>query len=225
MKTHCKILALGSALLGTAALGTSSAQAQPAMIQQMRTAGMQLRPVIDANLDRMFILHAAQGNMFEVMSGQLALRKSRNPGVRMVAQTLITGHSAAQRDLAKVAQAKGVALPPNPGPMNLAVYRTLSTLRGAAFDKAFMGGQVDAHEKTIVLFEHEMMSGQDPRAKAHATNKLPDIIGHTAMIYTVARQVGAPGVNLRPPTVLQSATQANARMMSGMRMTPGMGRM
>ena len=224
MKTHCKILALG-ALLGTASLSTPSAQAQPAMMQRMKAAGMQLRPAIDANLDRIFMLHAAQGNMAEIMTGQLALRRSRNAGVRQVAQTLITGHSAAQRDLTTIFRAKGMTLPPNPGVMNTATYKMLSGLRGAAFDKAFMGAQVEAHEKTITLFEHEMMAGQDPRAKAHATNKLPDIIGHTAMIYTVAKQVGAPGINLRPAAVLQAATRANATMMGGTMMAPRPGMM
>ena len=213
MKTYCKTLMLGGALLAsTFSLGTNAANAQPAM-QSMRMAGMELRPQIDANLDRVFMLHAAQGNMAEIMTGRLALRKSRNAGVRRVAQTLITGHTMAQRDLAKTFRVRGMALPTKPGVMQQATYNMLSRLSGSAFDKAFMAAQVEAHEKTIVLFEHESMTGRDALARAHATNKLPDIIGHTAMIYTVAQQVGAPGITMRPAAVLQAAARANMRMM------------
>jgi predicted outer membrane protein len=217
MKLSCKTLVLGGALLASFSCGAPATQAAPAMME-MKMAGMQLRPVIDANLDKMFMLHAAQGNMAEIMTGQLALRKSRNAGVRMVAQTLIAGHSAAQKDLAKHFAAMGMPMPRDPGAINKAVYKNLSGLRGRAFDRAFMAGQVEAHEKTIVLFEHESMSGKNEVARAHARNKLPDIIGHTAMIYTVAKQVGAPGINLRPAPVLNAAARANRQMMDGMKM-------
>lgn len=221
MKINCKSGMFGGALAVTAlALGTMQAQAQPSMAQ-LKTAGMQLRPVLDANLDKLFMLHAAQGNMAEVMTGQLALKKSSNAGVREVAKTIIMGHSMAQKDLAKLFQAKGMMMPKDAGPMNMAVYKVLSGLRGAAFDKAFMGGQVGAHENTIVLFEHETMAGRDAAVKMHAMNKLPDIIGHTALIYTVAKQVGAPGIDMRPAPVKQTAMQATMPMMkmkSGMMM-------
>lgn len=217
MMKHCKTLMLGGALAAsTLLIGAPAAQAQPQSpaMTNMRMAGMQLRPQIAANFDRLFMLHAAQGNMAEIMTGQLALRKSRNAGVRMVAQTLITGHSMAQKDLAKTFKVRGMAMPTKPSVMQQATYNMLSRLRGAAFDKAFMAAQVEAHEKTITLFEHEAMIGRDALAKAHATNKLPDIIGHTAMIYTVAAQVGAPGINLRPAAVRQAAAQANMKMMT-----------
>lgn len=218
MMKHCKTLMLGGVLAAsTLSISAGVAKAQPAM-PGMRTAGMSLRPQIDANLDRLFMLHAAQGNMAEILTGKLALQKSRNAGVRMVAQTIISGHSAAQADLAKTFRVRSMPLPPDPGVMNKATYNMLSKLSGAAFDKAFMGAQVEAHEKTIALFEHESISGRDALARAHATNKLPDIIGHTAMIYTVARQVGAPGITLRPPSLLQAASQANATMMGSSKM-------
>lgn len=193
MKTHCKILMLGTALLATTASQLNVAQAQPSTAQ--------IKATVDANFDRLFMIHAAQGNMAEVMTGNLALKKSKNSAVRNVAQTIVKGHSAAQKDLLARFKTLNIAPPKDPGVANKATYAMLSKLSGAAFDKAFMAAQVDAHEKTITLFEHEIMAGRVPAAKAHAQAQLPGILMHTGMIYDAAVKVGAPGVELRPKQI------------------------
>lgn len=205
MKTHCKILMLGTALLATTASQLQVAQAQPSTAQ--------IKATVDANFDRLFMIHAAQGNMAEVMTGKLALKKSKNMAVRNVAQTIIKGHSAAQKDLMANFKALNLTPPKDPGVMNKATYAMLSKLNGAAFDKAFMAAQVDAHEKTITLFEHEMMVGKVAAAKAHATNKLPGILMHTAMIYDAAAKVNAPGTDLRPKAILDATRGASTMKM------------
>ena len=171
-----------------------------------------LKAAITANFDRIFLIHAAQTNMAEVMMGDLALRRSRNAGVRMVASTTRRDHSKAQSELAGHFRTLGAPMPTNPGPIHTAVYEKLSRLRGAAFDRAYMAVQVGAHENSVTLFSHEAMMGRSQSVKAHALNKLPHILGHTAMIYDVARRVGAPGVNLRPPAVIQAARQSVIKM-------------
>lgn len=210
MKTHCKTLFLGGALLASLSFAAPvSAQPMPGM-DMASTAP--LKAQIGANFDRLFMIHAAMGNMAEVMMGNLALKKSKNPAVRMVAMTTVKGHGAAQRDLAKHFRAKGLPMPTNPGPANVALFQKLSKMRGAAFDKMYMAQQVGAHEATITLFEHEIENGKDMTAKMHAMNKLPDILGHTAMIYDAALQVKAPGVNLRPRPILEAARDAAMKM-------------
>ncbi|MBW3636821.1 MAG: DUF4142 domain-containing protein [Armatimonadetes bacterium] len=209
MKNRFQLGALGAALLVTGSLAAPSAQAQNNM---MMPDPAPLNAAITANFDRIFMIHAAQTNMAEVMMGSLALRRSNNPGVRMIARTTMRDHARAQRDLASHFRAMDAPLPPNPGPIHTAVYEKLSRLRGAAFDKAYMAVQVGAHEGSVTLYAHEIENGRNATAKAHAQNKLPHILGHTAMIYDVARRVGAPGVNLRPPAVVQAAMQSLSRM-------------
>ena len=216
MKNLCKnSLKIGalSALLCTG-LGIAPASAQPMKMDMAAT--MRVRDALAANYDRVFMIHAAQGNMAEIMLGQLALRKSRNAGVRTVAQTTIQGHSAAQRDLARNFRALAVPMPTQPKPADLALYQKLSRMSGAAFDKMYMAQQVGAHEATITLFQHEIENGKVPAAKMHAMNKLPDILMHTAMIYDVAVRVKAPGVELRPRPVVEAARDANTRNMAAM---------
>lgn len=208
-KTSLKISALGALLC----LTTGAVPASAMDMKMDMAANMKLKDTIGANFDRLFMIHAAMGNMAEVKLGQLALKKSRNKGVRMVAMTTIKGHGAAQHDLAQNFRALAIPMPKNPGPANMALYEKLSRMSGAAFDKMYMAQQVGGHEATITLFQHEIENGKIPAAKMHAMNKLPGILMHTAMIYDTAVKVKAPGVELRPRAVIEAARNANMKNM------------
>ena len=84
----------------------------------------------------------------------------------------------------------------------------MTKLRGSAFDKAYIVAQLAGHEAAVVLYSHEINKGQNATAKAYASNKLPGIIGHTAMLYETAAKVKAPGYGLRPVPVREEAPAA-----------------
>ena len=148
--------------------------------------------------DQLFMVRAAEGNLAEITAAQMAVNKSKTPGVKSVAQTIITGHTQAQNDLMALAMRKGMMLKPMLSPTHMAVSMSLQKAKGANFDKMYMSGQTDDHENTIALFQAEIAGGQDEDLKAYAQKYLPDIVGHTIMIYTVAKQVMAPGSEMRP---------------------------
>jgi putative membrane protein len=148
--------------------------------------------------DQLFMTRAAEGNLAEITLGQMAQSKTRNAGVKNVAQTIIAGHSQAQTELMGLMRRKGMAMTPMLSATHMAVSDALRKQKRDGFDRMYMAGQVDDHENTIALFQTEVMNGQDPDLKAYATKYLPDIVGHTLMIYAVARQVGAPGIQMRP---------------------------
>lgn len=150
--------------------------------------------------DQVFLVRAAEGNLAEISLAQMAMQKSRTPGVRSVAQTIMTGHTQAHNDLMALATRKGMAIRPMLSPTHVAVSERLSRASRAQFDMMYMGNQTDDHENAIALYQTQIANGQDADLKAYAQRYLPDILGHTTMIYTVARQVGAPGSELRPPT-------------------------
>ena len=150
--------------------------------------------------DKLFVVRAADGNMAEVMTSQMALKKAGNGEVKQVAQRMIQEHGQAQTDLTQLAQQKGVTLPPTVGPTHQVVSAALAKTSGTKFDQMYMGAQVDDHENTIALFQQEIASGQDPDVKAYATKYLPSIVGHTAMIYGAASGVGVMAMKFRPST-------------------------
>lgn len=148
--------------------------------------------------DMLFAARNAEGNLAEVTLATLALEKSKNAGVREVAQAIIQGHGMDQTDLLRIARAKGMTTPPMLSATHMAVYNALKKAKKDKFDAMYISGQLDDHENTIALYATQIANGQDADLKAHATQFLPDVVGHTIMIYNVARMVKAPGIEVRP---------------------------
>lgn len=199
----------GTATGGTATgASTHGSSSHGAMMMTNTMSPEQMQSTMQAAIDRLFLLRAAQGNMAEVALGQLALRKSRNPKVRQLAQHLIQGHSTANATLLPILTRKGMPLPRFIGAMNAATNDQLARLSGGGFDRMFMSAQVEAHENSIALYQQELAMGTDEDARAYATRFLPEIMSHTMMIYNVARAVNAPGINERPQTLINAAISA-----------------
>jgi putative membrane protein len=175
----------------------------------------QMQSTMQAAIDRLFLLRAAQGNMAEVALGQLALRKSRNEQVRQIAQHMIQEHSTANATLLPILTRKGMPLPRFIGAMNAATNDQLARLSRDQFDRMFMAAQVEAHENTIALYQQELAMGTDEDARAYATRFLPNIMAHTMMLYRVARAVNAPGINERPQALITAAINATGGTTAG----------
>lgn len=181
------------ALAAGALLGLLSAGA---LAPDARAQGtMRKTPPINdtvSTMDRMFIRAAAQGNMAEVMTSRLALKKTRNDNVRMVAEMLIKDHSKALQDLGPVARAAKVMMPRQPNAEQRAMHAMLRRMNGSAFDKAYMSGQVKAHLQTITLFQNENRTGRDKEATNYASVYLNPIQTHTSMIVETAKTLRVP---------------------------------
>ena len=148
--------------------------------------------------DQLFGARAAEGNLAEITFANLALSKTKNANVRQTAQVILMGHTAAQNELMQVMRAKNMMMMPMLSATHMAAYNALKKAKGDNFDKMYMAGQTDDHENTIALFASEVNAGMDDALKGYANKNLPDIVGHTILIYNVAKQVKAPGSELRP---------------------------
>ncbi len=142
--------------------------------------------------DKMFTKFTSNGNYAEIMTSQLALKKSQNKDVRMIAQMLIKDHGVAQKDLKKVAQLNRMDLPQGPNAVQRAEFRKLSRLSGMGFNKEFMLFQVRAHNATVAMFKTELDKGNQTQVRSFAAKYLPGIQAHTEMIHRVASNMGIP---------------------------------
>ena len=160
--------------------------------------------------DQLFSARAAEGNLAEITFAQMALSKSKNANVRQTASVILMGHTKAQNDLMQLMKTKNMTMMPMLSATHMAVQDALQKAKGDNFDKMYMAGQTDDHENTIALFASETNAGMDDALKSYANQYLPDIVGHTILIYNVARQVKAPGSELRPmlPPVPPGVTPA-----------------
>ena len=175
--------------------------------------------------DRLFMLKAAQGNLAEVMTGQLAQQKSKNDEVRRLGALLVTEHRAANADLMRAMQSRGQVMPRFVGAMHMATYEQLQRANNRNFDALFLSAQVEAHENAINLYQQALQNATDPAARDYAQRYLPGIVGHTQQIYTLARRLNAPGMNERPQTLALPPGMENMAMMGNMSMGTGAGGM
>lgn len=161
------------------------------------------------DFDRHFAMKAAQGNVAEVMTSRLALKKSRSRYVRMTADRLIKEHSMANAQLKQIARKKGMQLPNMPDPMQKAVYNRLARLSGANFDRAFLAAQIRAHLNAISLHQNEVRVGKDADLNVYAREVLPRIQDHTTMIVSLAQ---SSGVRIPPAASQYQKVQTSSGM-------------
>ncbi len=127
-----------------------------------------------------FVNKAAASDMFEIEAGKIALERSANAQVKAFAQMMVDGHTRTTADLKAAIAASGLTLtPPATLPDDKATaLADLRSVDAAGFDKAYMDGQVDAHQATLNLVSRYAQDGDTPQIKAAAAAMLPIIQEH-----------------------------------------------
>ncbi len=135
-------------------------------------------PPAVAPVDQAFVTMAAQDGMAEVQLATLAQTNARSPRVKAFASEMIKDHSAADDQLMKIAQAKGITPPTDLNDMQNQQKTMLTAEKGAKFDRDYMHGQVADHQAMLQAFQNEAQNGQDPDIKAYAANTVPTLQQH-----------------------------------------------
>lgn len=165
---------------GTPGTGSSVTGGQSAPAAQPGTGTRNTPQAKLARGDRKFVEHAAQGGMFEVQAGQLAVSRASNPQVKAYAQRLVDDHSKGNNELTQIANAKGVELPAAPKRSDRREIEKLAKKTGGDFDKEFVKNAVKDHKKDIKEFEKAAKDVKDPDLKAFAEKTLPVLRDHLA---------------------------------------------
>jgi putative membrane protein len=141
------------------------------------------------NPDRVFVRAAALGGMAEVELGKLAQQKTENGAVHQFALRMVEDHSKANDRLIGLARDDGIAVPDALDQRRQAMLDRLQEMSGAAFDRAYIAGQVADHQKTAQLLEYEIGSGQDVELKTFASEILPIVLEHLQIAKDVQAQL------------------------------------
>jgi putative membrane protein len=143
--------------------------------------------------DNTFVTKAAQGGMAEVELGRLATERAANAKVKQFGQQMVDDHTKANDELKSIASGKGVTLPSMLDSKDQATKNKLSSLQGAAFDRAYMEDMVSDHEKDIAEFQREADHGTDADMKAFASKTLPTLQHHLQMAKDALADVKSSG--------------------------------
>jgi putative membrane protein len=176
-----------AALLAAAALLPVAActPAEHAATTVQSAAEAQTTPTLSTT-DTTFINMAAIAGNEEVIAGQFAQTRAASPAVRRFATRMVTDHTAIDQDLMALAQSKGITPTTAPDQARVDMMAQLQKLRGHAFDRTYMTGQVADHEAAVSLFQNEAQNGTDPAIKAFAAKELPTLQSHLEMARRLA---------------------------------------
>ena len=131
--------------------------------------------------DKMFVQEAAIGGMAEVQEAQSAASAAKAADVKQFGQHMIADHTPNNKELMALAERKGLMPPTTLDARHAQKAAMLKATSGAAFDSAYIKGEIDGHREMAALMQTEMQSGTDPDLKAFAKKTLPVVQEHLEM--------------------------------------------
>jgi putative membrane protein len=132
--------------------------------------------------DRTFLEKALRGGAAEVQEAQLAQQKATSKDLKSAAADLEQDHRKANGELKILADSNGLKIAAEPPPERKALYERLKELPGAQFDAEYVSAGIDAHRRTIELFERTEKQTQNPAIKSFAGSTLPTLRHHLEMM-------------------------------------------
>jgi putative membrane protein len=134
-------------------------------------------PPVDKN-DAEFVRKAATAGMMEIHTSELALRRGLSADERKFAQQMIDDHTKVNKELATLAEKKGIAVPKAIDQDGQAKVDKLAKVEEKKFAEEYLECQVKDHKDAVSLFEDESKDGKDPELRAFAATHLPHLKGH-----------------------------------------------
>ena len=196
------VLSFGAAQAQTTGSGSSVTGGPAAPMAQPGTGTRNLPARNEAEMargDLKFIEDADNSGMFEVQVAQLAASKATDANVKSFASMLVDHHTAANNDLVKIANARGVELPAAPKRALRRDIEKLGKKSGDAFDREFVRDVgIKAHEQDIKLFQKASKDLKDAELKAFVDKTLPTLREHLAAAEKLpqsGRNAAAMGAN------------------------------
>lgn len=140
-----------------------------------------------SGLDEEWLKTSAQGDVFEINGGKIALRKSHNAAVRKLARTLVSDHTKSLSDAKKVASKYGISLETTPTPSEQWELQVVSTMRGKAFNRWYSSLEVKDHQQDIQETSAERDKGSNPDIRSQAIQDLPMLDKHLSLAKAALR--------------------------------------
>jgi putative membrane protein len=126
---------------------------------------------------------AAKSDAFEIAAAKLAKTNAASADVKTFAATMIEAHTGSTAKIKAAAAKATPAIKPDPTLTSdlQSKLDDLGKLKGADFDKAYIDGQVSAHEDALSLMKGYAGNGDTPSLKAAAGEIAPVVQKHLDM--------------------------------------------
>jgi predicted outer membrane protein len=146
---------------------------------------------LDLQIEPSFLYKAYQDGKAEILLANLALTQASNEQVKAFARQMITDHTAANAEIAQLAQQNNLALPVDISPEQLRNFVLLANKSGAEFDRDYMDINVQNHRKAVADATEQSQSATDADIKALAEKALPTLNAHLTKANDIRQQLPA----------------------------------
>jgi Predicted outer membrane protein len=206
LKTHMAACLVATAFLAVPALAQTTAPTgnrAPATstVTPSKTAAAQ------------FVTQAANSNMFEIQSSQLALNKTKDNRIQDFAQQMIKDHTEAGEKLKAAAQDQTV--PTALDQEHAQMLQKLQQVSGNDFDRSYVQMQLDGHQKAVALFESYGQNGDNAQLKQFAEQTTPTLRQHLQHITDIHNSLLGPAPQVSQNQSGQTSGQFMTQIQSG----------
>ncbi|WP_426295805.1 DUF4142 domain-containing protein [Dyadobacter endophyticus] len=130
-------------------------------------------PAVIGELDKQFILAAADDALFQVNAGQVAASGTTQKDIQDYGEEMTTDNTQTGRELQKIAGTKGVQLPTTLSDERQQQLDSLAMQTGTGLDTLYLNQMVALQERAVNMLEIEGTSGNDLELKQWASDRLP----------------------------------------------------
>jgi len=128
--------------------------------------------------DQAFVTQAVSTGFAEIALGKMATARSGNVNIKDLGAMMARDHAGANDELAKLAEAKGIALPDSASSEHDQRESAFESLLPAEFDRRYLDATINDHRQSVLLFQQEIDAGKDPDLRDFAARMLPVIQKH-----------------------------------------------
>ena len=127
---------------------------------------------------------AAKSDAFEIAAAKLAKTNAESADVKKFAATMIDAHTGSTAKIKAAAAKASPAIKPDPTLTSDQQSKPddLGKRKGADFDKAYIDGQISAHEDALSLMKDYAANGDTPSLKTAAGEIAPVVQKHLDMV-------------------------------------------
>ena len=153
---------------------TDPVESMTGKLNQAKAGG----PVKIGAKDAEVVMMFGSGNAGEIRFAELALKNAQSQDVKDFAQMMITEHSKANDQLAQVAKDHNIDFPPAPPAAAVEMSKTLLDVKGAEFDKKYMGEVVTAHTNDLAAYKKAKGEVKDHLLTEYVASTEPVVAEH-----------------------------------------------
>jgi putative membrane protein len=138
-----------------------------------------------------FVAAAAASDMYEVEAGKIAAQRASSQSVKDFANHMVEAHTQTTDKLKSILASNNISATP-PAHLDDRRQGMIDDLRGAKvadFDHRYLAQQQAAHEEARILMRGYAKDGDNPSVKQFASDTLPAVKDHLAMVRKIAAEL------------------------------------